>query len=100
MTNDQAPMTNEEDWSLGLGPPPPSFHPRRIIVRRFRSPLPLDVAADAGDLLLRRLVAGQDSIDGGPQIAAGDRNSVGRPAVVKLAAVDEPLLGVVQEEVR
>src|SRR5579863_4010605 len=55
----------------------------------FRASLPLDVAADAGALVLGDGAAGQDGVDGGAEVFAGDGDAVAGAAQVELATVGE-----------
>ena len=68
-------------------------------VIRLVARLPLDVAADTWLLILRDGPAGQRPIHRGPQVRARDGDGVAGPAVVELAAVDEPTIGIEEEEV-
>src|SRR5260370_30732697 len=61
--------------------------------------LPLDVAAEAGALVLFDGAAGQDGVDGGAEVGAGDGEAVAGAAGVELAPVDEAARAVEEEEV-
>src|SRR5258705_12278929 len=61
--------------------------------------LPLDVAAEAGALVLFDGAAGEDGVDGGPEVGAGDGEAVAGAAGVELAPVDEAAPAVEEEEV-
>src|SRR5258705_2172281 len=61
--------------------------------------LPLDVAAQAGALVLVDGAAGEDGVDGGPEVGAGDGEAVAGAAGVELAPVDEAARAVEEEEV-
>ena len=67
----------------------------RII--RLVAALPLDVAAHARALALAGRLCRQDCIEGSPQVFAGDRHRVTRPAAVHLAAIDQ-FLGTVEDK--
>src|SRR5204862_4703925 len=76
-----------------------SLHANRVVVTGLAAGAPLDVAADAVNLLFRRRLAGEQRIHRGPQVAAGDGDVVPRPAAVELAAVIELALLIEQEKV-
>src|SRR5581483_11126992 len=61
--------------------------------------LPLDVAAEAGALVLGYGPPGEDGVDGGAEVGAGHRQPVAGAAGVELAPVDEPASSVEEEEV-
>jgi hypothetical protein len=50
---------------------------------------PLDVAAHAGLLIRTDRLAGQNIVERGPDILAGDGNFITGPRVVELAAIDQ-----------
>ena len=62
--------------------------------------LPLDVAADAGDLGSGDRLSRQDGVQGGAQIPAGDRDAITGPAGIKLAAINQTAATVKKEEIR
>src|SRR3954453_1535746 len=66
-----------------------SFHARWIVILRLISSSPLDVAADAGDLLLRRGAASQDRVERDPQIASGDGDVIAGTTGVELASIGQ-----------
>src|SRR5579872_2440352 len=72
---------------------------RGIDVNSRPLPFPLDIAADAGLLIGNDRLAAQHGVESRAQVLAGNRHVVARPAVVELAAVDELLFAVEQEEV-
>src|SRR5258705_10462702 len=67
------------------------------VVVRSHVWLPLDVAAQAGALVLFDGAAGQDGVDGGAEVGAGDGEAVAGAAGVELAPGDEAA-GAVEEE--
>src|SRR5262245_15211268 len=66
---------------------------------RFVARFPLDVATDAGRLLVGRLLAGEHRVEGGTQIGAVVGLTVLGPAGVHLAAIRESAVLAVDEEV-
>src|SRR5664280_3364213 len=60
--------------------------------------LPLDAAAQARKLRLRHGHTGKDGVEGGAEIPPADRDSVAGAGAVELATIDEPAVGVEQEE--
>src|SRR5664280_2129369 len=62
--------------------------------------LPLDAAAQARELGLRHGHTGKDGVEGGAEIPPADRDIVAGARSVELATIDEPAVGVEQEEVR
>src|SRR5579884_1344996 len=66
------------------------------LVARF----PLDVAADAGNLVARDGLVRQYGRDGAVEVVAGDWLVVARPTGIELAPVDQPALAVEEEKVR
>src|SRR5690606_32926323 len=67
---------------------------------RFVPRLPLDVAADARHLLPRRAAPLEHRVRRGAQVLSRGRSPRARPRLVELAAVREPEVAVVEEEVR
>ena len=51
--------------------------------------LPLDVAADGGLLVVGGFLAGEEGVEGGADVLAGDGLVVAGARVVELAAVNE-----------
>jgi hypothetical protein len=66
------------------------------LVARF----PLDVAADAGDLVAGNRLARQHSLDGPVEVIAGDWLVVARPTRVKLASVGQLAVLIEEEQIR
>ena len=61
---------------------------------------PLDIAAEARFLVRRNGLARQHRVERRAEVLAGDGQPVAGPAVVELAAIDEPAVLVEEEEIR
>src|SRR4029077_16363601 len=72
---------------------------RSELVLRLVPRFPLDIAADAGFLVFGDRLSREDGVEGRAKVFAGDRNPIAGPAVVELAAVDESLFAVEEEQV-
>src|SRR5215831_13559665 len=67
---------------------------------RFAAGFPFDVAADARLLRRGKRFAGEDRVERGAQIFAGDRKIVAGTAVIQLTAIDEAMALVEEEKIR
>ena len=94
------------DDLLDVGPADKVVQPRLIRLRVIArvtglvTPFPLDVAADAGPLIVAHRLAGEHGVEGRSQVLAGDRDRVAGPAAVQLAPIDELLILVENVEIR
>src|SRR5271165_7313986 len=72
----------------------PKLKTQHLIVVRFVSGLPLDVATDAGSLIRLNRLARKNSVDSRSQISTRQRPIVARTAVVQLTSVHQAALRI------
>src|SRR5881394_232342 len=72
----------------------------RTSMHRLVPGLPFDVTADAWLLVPGNRLARQEGLESLPQILAGHGQTVAGAAVIKLAAVDQFAVLVIQKEIR